>query len=1614
MNKLSKIVASCCFCIFLLPPLNSQSILINEFLASNQSVIADENGEYDDWVELYNAGTTAVDIGGMYLTDDLSDPASWQIPTTDPASTTIPPGGFLLLWFDGQPEQGVLHVDEKLGASGEDIGLYASDGNTPIDFYTFNEQLADVSEGRVPDGGDTFDFFGEPTPGSANDTNPGAPMTESPIVSTEGGIYSGSVTIELSGNSGVEIYYTLDGSIPGENSILYSEPIVLDQTTVLRAIAIVSPLLPSPVVTHTYLLDVSHTFAIVSISGEPADIFGPDGIYTDFEEDIEIPVNMEFYEPNGSLGFNQVVETEIQGTGSATLPQKSLAIKAKSSLGSDVLDYPIFDDLPYDQYRSLSLRNSGQDWNITMFRDAVVSSLVRDLSDIDVGIVSPDLYTQGFRPGVVYINGVYWGIHNIRERTDKRYLKVHFDLEEDEIDFLDEQDEVKEGDLDAWKDLQDFLLNNSVESEENFNELAEMVDLDAYLDYMVFNVFTDNTDWPGNNNRRWRERSTDGKWRWMVKDLDFTFGLFQLGGGWNTGDPTPNSLDRLLNPQDILWPNPEWSTRLFQKLVENDEWRYDFINRMADQINVLYDPERVNNRIDAFIELYQPEVQQHFDRWNGGWSGSWEPNIEKLRIFADGRIAILYEHFEDAFNELSGTSNITLNAIPLEGGIIEVNTITLDENHYPWQGTYFEGVPIPVEATPSPGYILESWSNPFYGNSTEIAINLEGNESITANFIKGSTETHPIVINEINYNSSDEAESGDWVELYNPNDFAVNMEGWFLEDESGNYFPFPAGTSLAEGAYLILVEDADLFSAVYPGIAYLGEFGKGVLQFGLSGGGERIRLKNADEELIDEVEYDDKDPWPEEADGDGPTLQLISPGLDNALPESWEAIAATPGALNGSDPVVFNQTINFPPIPDMLTTDPPFSVMAEATSGLPVSLIIDAGPASISGNTITLSGTTGTVIVRASQGGNANYNPAPDVVRSFNVIQGSGPNEYCASIGQQPWVEWISNVSFGTIDHNSFKEQYGDFTDQSTQVQSGQDYPISLTASFAYFTHDEYFRVWIDYNQDGIFQEPYEIAFSQILVAPPDGTPEASVNGLVSIPISAMSGLTRMRVSMKSGSYASPCETFDLGEVEDYSVEITAGGGEILNISCPTDIVVSAFEGSQSDPVNWDEAVANTTCSPDFVSVQQIQGPISGSNFPIGSTSIIYQASDDCNNVETCSFSVIVEAIALPMADLELQIDGPQTASLQEEITISFIIENKGPDAATGIRTKINWLEPVSGLEVISHTESQGSIGLISGEWNVGDLANGNSATLTITAIVSVEDIIPIYSQIIEVDQIDPDSEPDNSVAFIVTEDDEALLEIDASVSGNPSEYCISSGDQPWQEWIANVNFANINNSSFKDQYGDYTDQIAVVNTGQSYSISILPAFSWNQWDEYFSVWIDYNQDNDFGVDELVFSTIRPSGIPGNIPEAVTGEITIPETAIIGLTRMRVSMKQGAFSGPCELFTFGEVEDYSLTLISSEPSNRLSEQEAIYNLRVFPNPVHQSLQIDYATEHPGKMEIVLSNAFGEELHRHQSQIDMGSHRWIKDISQYPPGFYMAYLKMDGYRSKTIGFIRVGD
>jgi len=770
-----------------------------------------------------------------------------------------------------------LHTNFKLSAQGEYLVLTTPSGDT-ADSLSFGYLSADVSYGRQPSGGSNWRYFQQATPGMPNSTVGWPGITEPVAFDPPAGFYASGMQVTLStGNPADVIYYTTDGGEPNDGSSVYQQPVYVFETTVIRALAVHAGYLPGKVSTSTFFIGAEHDLPIVSLATAPDNLFDPEtGIYHDNNiwEDWERPIHVEFYENMDSLGFSMDAGVKITGGWTRTLPQKSLAIYAREAYGYGDIEYPLFPGLDISKYESFMLRNSGNDWGVTMFRDGFMTGLVEE-DGLDI---------QAFRPTVVYINGEYWGIHNLRERLTDRYVEAHYGISPDNMDLLELDGYASAGDAVHYTNMITYIQTHPLVLQQNYEYIKTQMDVPDFINYEVAQIFLNNTDWPGNNIKYWRPRTSDGKWRWMLYDTDFGFGL--------VNDYTFNMMDFATDPYGPSWPNPPWSTFLLRSLLTNDEFEVDFINRYADMLNTSFRIPNMTSQIDQKKNIIINEMPNHLSRW-GGTMWDWLNNINLMRTFANNRKFYAQSHVVSYFN-LPEYSQVTLDVQPPASGRIRISTISPED--YPWTGEYFNGVPVPLVAVPDTGFRFVGWQGDFTGDSTALTVEFTYSSEITAVFEPYIPDT--VVINEINYHSPDSFNPDDWVELYNPTENAVNIGNWMFKDEDDSHvFTIPQGTVLPADGYLVICTDTSAFHSSFPEVPnFIGD-----MDFKLDNAGELIRLYDMTGLLIDTVRYDDELPWPAEPDGLGPTLELIGPWLDNALPESWLAysVNGTPGSLNG-------------------------------------------------------------------------------------------------------------------------------------------------------------------------------------------------------------------------------------------------------------------------------------------------------------------------------------------------------------------------------------------------------------------------------------------------------------------------------------------------------------------------------------------------------------------------------------------------------------------------------------------------------------------------------------------------------------------------------------------
>lgn len=810
-----------------------------------------------------------------------------------------------------------LHTNFKIDAAGETITLCDQTGRI-IDQVESGNIPTDVSRGRQPDGSADWYFFNQPTPGTANITLGYLYAAPPPHFSLPGGFYAAPVQLSLTcGTTSAAIYYTLNGSEPTLNSSLYSQPLTITSTTVVRARAFGPNLLPSQTVTNTYFITSKPQVAVISLATNPGNFFDLDtGIYmmgrnpgsenpyfgANFWQDWERPVHVEFFEPDGRLGFSQDAGVKIAGGWSRAVPQKPLSIYARSKYGAGSFNYRIFPDRPFDAYEAFMLKNGGNDWGRTFFSDAMMHSLLE----------GQDLEIMAFRPCIVYLNGEYWGIYNLREKQNEHYLAQYFDVDPDSIDLLELNQSIIQGSAEHYAALINFITSHDLQIDENYNYVQTQMDVANFITYMAAEIFYDNRDWPGNNIKYWRPQRPTGRWRWLLYDVDWGFGLnaYDPGPGYNY-----NTLAFATEANGPDWPNPPWSTLLFRKLLTNNRFRNAFINRCADLMNTIFQPTRVQEKIDAIKALYEPEIPAMIQKWGrtypqwGGtnriWYSSisdWYNYVNVLKNFGNNRIPYMQAHVVTKFG-LPGMAKLTVDVAPAGSGQVVVSTVVPTD--FPWQGTYFQRVPIPVRAVAGSGCVFDHWEGMSNETTSEVNITLTRNADLKAVFRPAATTAPVVIINEINYNAPTEFDPGDWLEIYNPTSSELNLGGWTVRDLGGT-FTIPANTIIAPHGYLVIAQDTVKLRRCFPQVSAL----VGNLPFGLNSQREVLRICDPEGRVCDSVAYTSRYPWPLLPDGGGPTVELINPDLDNNLPANWISSKhkyGSPGVKNGDIVLLSNK-----------------------------------------------------------------------------------------------------------------------------------------------------------------------------------------------------------------------------------------------------------------------------------------------------------------------------------------------------------------------------------------------------------------------------------------------------------------------------------------------------------------------------------------------------------------------------------------------------------------------------------------------------------------------------------------------------------------------------------
>lgn len=779
---------------------DAQYLVISEVVASNKSIITDDYGNYSDYIEIHNTGDNDIALNGYGLSDEGDLPLKWSFP-----DVIIPSKGYVVVFAsDKEESENGLHTNFTLNQYGELVVLSDPSG-TIIQELLVPRMISNMAYGIHPETPENYVFYTTGSPGEENSgiliKDVAAYINGISIqFSQEAGFYTDSFLLELSTNDKeAVIYYTIDGNNPEPTDYLYTEPFLIENradatpiygtmsdftfntiyprskhvkdediymATVVKAQAYIEHVPYGEVLTKTYFVDQlgnqRYEFPVVSLAADPDVFFDSEkGIYTvgrvfkltapDYPDgetpanynqrgiDWERPVHLEYFNTQGILQFQQNLGARTFGGWSRMYPKKSLKLYGRKAYDdSNAMNYPFFPDLlnaqgkPITSFSNLVLRNSGNDWEYTYFRDVMMTDLVSDLIDV-----------QAYQPVILFINGEYWGIYNLREIVNAEYIESHYDVDKNDLTMiaLTNGIEVYEGDakdIEDYYDFYDYVETHDLSDDLHYQHVINQIDVENYLNYYVSQLFYNNTDWPGNNVKLWRKdiegidntapMGHDGKWRYVFYDSDFGFGLYE----WNS---SINSLTNATTPYGSPWPNPPESTLVFRKLLENETFKRLFVLRTTDLLNTRFSPESLNETLNYYADLYRPEVEENINRWlpdNSQTLERWESNVDVLFNFANQRDRIFRGYVRSYFN-LDTPTNLTIEAS--QGGYVRINDfINVAENELSFKGKYFPEFTITLEAIPSEGYTFVDWSGDATGDSNIIEVTPKDGMKIIANY----------------------------------------------------------------------------------------------------------------------------------------------------------------------------------------------------------------------------------------------------------------------------------------------------------------------------------------------------------------------------------------------------------------------------------------------------------------------------------------------------------------------------------------------------------------------------------------------------------------------------------------------------------------------------------------------------------------------------------------------------------------------------------------------------------------------------------------------------------------------------------------------------------------
>ena len=911
---------------------------ISEFVASNSS-FDDGDGNANDWIEINNRNTTPFDISGYYLTDDETNLTKWSFP-----NNTILDGNEYFVVFasgsDTPDSAGNLHTNFSLSANGEYLALISPDGATIVQEFspTYPPQKTDASY-------TSQGFLPFPTPGSENTGIARQGYVRDTTFDVDRGHYQApfEVTIQTA-TANSQIYYTLDGTRPTpDNGDLYSGPVTISTTTILRAAGFKDNFIPTNVDTQSYIflkdvinqpknppnttsmwagriadyemdpqiiddpkyaaeiIPALQKFPSLSLTIAPDDFYGPNGIYQNPQSEgslWERPVSAELISHDDSEpGFKINAGLRVQGGSSRNpdTPKHSMSLRFRSQYGAGKLRYPLYRDAPSgrkaaEKFDTLQLRsNYNYGFSHRHFWQCDKAQYNRDQFTNDVFMELGNIGVHG-RWTHLYINGIYWGLYHLHERPDQDFMEAYFGGEDADYDAIN-KGQAQSGTVARYNTMASISRNN-IASNSVYEILQSHLDIDSFIDYMILNFFIGNNDWDGNNWRAAGMGPTGVPFHYFPWDSEFAISTarnspayLNIAGALNINVTGRNNRNNR-------------ASGIHQDLTKNAEYRLRFADRAHAALfnNGPLSPTGATaiwrRRSDEMDDAIVAESARWGDyRRDVQSAGGWQNSNYELYTKDDQYLATQNYIIE---THLKQRPNILLNQLRARNLYPSVAAPVYAQN----------GNSLTIENPNGAGSIFYTTNGAdprdlgalTYSNALTLTVSATYKSRVlesgvwsalqSADLVAGTpANATNLVISELYYNEPGSAEENEFIELTNISNNEIDLSN--LTFTAGLTYTFPLDTTLSPGDRLTI--------------------GTNDFAGSLDNGGEKITLTDASGTVIESFTFDDTPPWPQASDGEGFSLVRISPSsqLDPNLPSSWRTSTTAGGNPGGSDATTF-------------------------------------------------------------------------------------------------------------------------------------------------------------------------------------------------------------------------------------------------------------------------------------------------------------------------------------------------------------------------------------------------------------------------------------------------------------------------------------------------------------------------------------------------------------------------------------------------------------------------------------------------------------------------------------------------------------------------------------